>query len=350
MADSTPTSSDEATAKVALHNHTFHSDGSEGVKDLIRHAARDQVTYLAVTDHDSSQVWRKRFERLRRLSPSVTLTRLQPFPGGYLFYPEERPGLLMRMYFGIEFTVVVTNHPEESVHILGLGIDPPSPDHQIQLNRIAQARFERVKAVTEEINRRDDGIYRRIQLTWDGPGITVRSVIGPSMYPTRMHIAATMDQLGILHELGYEGPREVVDDPNFWRELPTDFDAGIYPTTSDLIARIHTEMKGVAVLANPDKWKNRKYFLAQLVDEGLDGYEVYGRGAYRSSGHHLSEREFERALLDEREAFKIPLVTGGRDHHGKYTPLRVHRAGFGVDVPKKEMNALDSGIASYKLS
>ena len=39
--------------KADLHCHTTISDGSLGISDIIRQADRDNVRYLAITDHDS---------------------------------------------------------------------------------------------------------------------------------------------------------------------------------------------------------------------------------------------------------------------------------------------------------
>lgn len=53
--------------KADLHCHTTISDGSLGISDIIRQADRNDVRYLAITDHDSlaslsrSSVLGKRF-------------------------------------------------------------------------------------------------------------------------------------------------------------------------------------------------------------------------------------------------------------------------------------------------
>lgn len=39
--------------KADLHCHTTISDGSLGISDVIRQADRNDVRYLAITDHDS---------------------------------------------------------------------------------------------------------------------------------------------------------------------------------------------------------------------------------------------------------------------------------------------------------
>lgn len=107
---------------VDLHSHSTASDGALPPADLVRRAAAHGVEMLALTDHD----------RLDGLAEARTAAR--------------QSGI--RFIEGVEVSVTWRG---QSVHVLGLGIDPFDPALQAALAALRSSRFERAQRMAAQL-------------------------------------------------------------------------------------------------------------------------------------------------------------------------------------------------------
>jgi 3',5'-nucleoside bisphosphate phosphatase len=107
---------------IDLHNHTTASDGTLTATELIHRAAKNQVNYLAITDHDDTQ--------------SLTLARLEAARIGIGFIP------------GVEISVTFCG---QTIHIVGLGINEQDPHLSQGLANIRTGRDTRAQRIDDDL-------------------------------------------------------------------------------------------------------------------------------------------------------------------------------------------------------
>jgi len=104
--------------KADLHTHSFYSDGNHAPEFLLQRARENQVTHLAITDHDC-------IEAFAQLSDSGQQTGLQ-------------------LMTGVEISC---QWREQEVHVVGLGIDLCNADLTAFLNEQQQSRRQRLAKI-----------------------------------------------------------------------------------------------------------------------------------------------------------------------------------------------------------
>lgn len=251
-----------------FHAHTTASDGTATPTELVRSARDAGLTYLAVTDHDTTagvaEALRVGQEIGVKILPGVELSAEGP------------PG---------------------KCHLLGLGIDPSYAPLNDTLRALSEAR--RV---------RNDKMAARLRSL--GVPITleeVTAVAPPGANVGRPHFAQVLVDKGIVSDKDEAFRRYLADDRPGHVEKET-------LSPADSIALIHAA-GGLCFIAHPGLLKLAQHEtyetrLRALKLLGMDGLEAY----YSS----YSPAETDRFV---RLAAKLDLlVTGGSDYHGANKP------------------------------
>jgi predicted metal-dependent phosphoesterase TrpH len=222
---------------IDLHTHSNYSDGVLSPAELVERAAAAGVEVLALTDHDSI----------------AGLDEAQ--------YAARGPGL--HLVPGVEISA---SWRSQAIHVLGLWIDPASPDLCAALNSQAEQRRVRMREICARLE--------KLRL----PGAELLAAVekNPGL-PTRAHLAAA------LVAGGHVGTHEAA----FRKYLSKGKAAHIaarWPTL-DLVVGWIRAAGGVASLAHPARYAlsagARRQLLADFVAAGGGALEVVtgGNGA-----------------------------------------------------------------------
>ncbi len=237
-----------------LHSHSTCSDGALHPAALVEAAARRGVKRLALTDHDTTAGYEE-----ARLA-------------GALQGVEVVCGIELSAWHG------------KGLHILGYFLDPADEDLQALVQRQAENRLDRARAIGRKL------------ATLRCP-IDIEAVIeGTGGNVGRPHIAKALVKAGHVPDTKAAFDRLIADD------------GPAYVPASRLsvafaIRSIHAA-GGVAVLAHPGV-ENMDHVLPELAEAGLDGLEV------DHPSHSAAQRAHYRGL-----AARLDLVpTGGSDFH-----------------------------------
>lgn len=267
-----------AASPCDLHMHTSYSDGLPSPEQLVRQAARIGLTTIAITDHDNT--------RGNRQAQSVATE------------------LGVRLIPGVEFNTRWDGYRWEGwgpvVDLLGYFIDWDHPDFKSLERAMMSDYLSQVAQAVEWLKRRG------YPLTWED--VEAIHPAYPSVY----------DMVEVLKT------KDVPEDESaLFAKAVESWNAvcAYHFDISRVMGVIHAA-GGVAVLAHPavvvtprGGWIADRD-LAQLVEMGLDGIEIFHYrlpdGATRDHFMNLARR-FDLA------------ITGGSDEHGR--PEGFHRLG-----------------------
>ncbi|WP_349239062.1 PHP domain-containing protein [Petroclostridium sp. X23] len=250
---------------IDLHVHTTASDGSMTPSEVVRYAAKKDLSAIAITDHD-------------------TIAGVEE-----AYIVGNKVGV--EVISGIEISV----HDKQELHILGYFVDLHSNELNITLDRLKEYREKRNPRIIEKLN----GLGMDISMS------EVKQIAGTGVVG-RPHIAQIMVQKGYVGSVD-EAFSKYLDNGKLayverQKLLPQD---GI-----SLIKK----SGGLAVLAHPIYLRKEddelEVLLAQLIDYGLDGIEAY----YSEYPADISRKY--RALAKRLNL----VITGGSDFHGKSKP------------------------------
>jgi predicted metal-dependent phosphoesterase TrpH len=260
---------------IDLHTHSTASDGALTPAELIRTAANKGLTAIALTDHDT----------INGLDEARKEAELR----GIRFIP------------GIELEIAwaknpVPNTPVGEFHLLGLGIENPSPGflHAVaDLSRYREARNREILDRMLEIGIEAD--YGELQALAQGS-------IG------RPHFASLLVKRGIVKS------REQAFDqylgsgrPLYIPKQGLDFEYAL---------GVIRESQGIAVLAHPMSlyvsWGHLPGLIKKLADQGLHGIEAWHPAAKPRACKRLEALGKSLGLI----------ITAGSDFHGASRPDR----------------------------
>jgi 3',5'-nucleoside bisphosphate phosphatase len=252
-----------------FHTHTCVSDGSLTPTELVRRAEANRVIGFAVTDHDTVD--------------GIAEARAEG----------ERRGI--EVLGGIELSVSEADG-SRAMHILGLGLDDPTP-LRARLEALRRSREERAARIVAHLQR--NGIALELSAV---ESQAAGGAIG------RPHVARALVELGAV--------RDVDEAFTRWlrRGRPA-FEPNAQLSAREAIEMVH-EAGGVAVLAHPplssgvDSPGGLVAFVERLVPLGLDGLEVW----------HPSHKPTVARRLRRIAAANGLLETGGSDFHGADRP------------------------------
>ena len=249
--------------RIDLHSHTTASDGRLPPNELIDRALSFNLEVLAITDHD-------------------TVDGLQP---AHDYINENQ--LPLKLINGIEISTVWQN---KDIHIVGLNIDPESPQLTALIEQQKKHREGRAELIA----------HRLSKATREGVLEEVKQIAGDAPI-TRAHFAKW------LVEHGYAKTMQQVFKKYLTRNNP-----GYVPpawcSMNEAVTAIHAA-GGQAVLAHPGRYdltaKWIKRLLAAFVEAGGDAMEI----AQPQQG-----QQERRNLADYAIQYKL-LASQGSDFH-----------------------------------
>jgi predicted metal-dependent phosphoesterase TrpH len=274
---------------VDLHLHTTASDGVMSPSEIVRYAKAKGLQAIAITDHDTIEGLEEGLSEGKRIG-------LEVIPG-------------------IEISAA---HSPGSMHLLGFFLDIYHPLLNERLGYLQKARAERNPKIAEKLNQLG------IDLTYE----EVLKVSGGGQVG-RPHFAQ------VLLDKGYVKSFQEAFERFLKKGAPGYVDKLRF-TAKEALHFIN-EAQGVAVLAHPNTLGMNRYsgfenLLLQLVDEGLQGLEVY-------YPEHSALEVAQYKTLAERYGL---LVTGGTDYHG------IEKNGFDIGVGRGTMKLPYSIVEGLK--
>lgn len=254
---------------IDLHTHTIFSDGTTTPEENAALAAQAGLTGLALTDHDTMDGW-------PRMAAACQAHGLQFVPG-------------------IEFSSELA---DQSVHLLGYGIDPDHLPLRDECIRLRGERERRGRIMVERM------VASGAAITWDRVAeLAGRAPIG------RPHMAAALIEAGVVADIdaAFAGP--LADDSPIYEPKQA--------LTPEAAIQLLVEAGGVVVLAHPGlTFPDLAAFrgiLQGLITAGLTGLECDhpGHEAQTQTGWEQLAAEF--GLLS----------TGASDFHGEAKQVRI---------------------------
>ncbi len=247
--------------------HTTHSDGTLTPEQLVARAKSRRVDCIALTDHDTVSGVREAKDAGAKLGVEVIA--------------------------GVEISVIF---PPGTMHILGYFINTANQELLSGLKLVQDARSKRNPQIIEKLGKL-------------GVKITLDEVAAESGGDQigRPHFAR------VLVKKGYAQDSQDAFNRFLAKGAPAYVDKR--NITSETAIRMIHAAGGVASLAHPKqlKLKGEKEFeteISKLVDQGLDGMEVF------SSCQSREEASYYKKVADR---FSL-ITTGGSDFHGDNRP------------------------------
>ncbi len=274
---------------VDLHLHTTASDGVLSPSEIVRYAKTKGLRAIAITDHDTIEGLEEGLEEGRRLDFEVI------------------PGV-----------EISAEHSKGSMHILGFMIDIHCPLLNERLAYLQKARAERNPKIVERLNQLGINITYEEVLKASGGG-----QVG------RPHFAQ------VLLEKGYVKSFQEAFDRFLKKGAPAYIEK--FRFTPKEALNFINEADGVAVLGHPitlgiNGYKELENLLANLIEDGLKGIEVYY--PEHSPSDIIKYREIA-------ERFGL-IETGGTDYHG------IEKNGLEIGIGKGDMRLPYSIVENLK--
>lgn len=254
--------------KADLHCHTTISDGSLGISDIIRQADRDDVRYLAITDHDS----------LASLSRAAVL--------GKRYNVNVIPAA--------EFSAFDSSRGRK-VHILCYMPEKPDRLEGLCL-RTSEGRMKLGKSIAMRV-------LEKYPITLES--ILRYSAGSKAIY--KCHVMHALMDYGYTTELYGSVYDEIFDAKDGLCAAQVQQEADFYPDVRFVTTLIRAS-GGISVLAHPKVFDSLD-LLEELAAEGaIDGAEVW---------HSSADESTRGTLLEITKRYDL-IATGGSDFHGFY--------------------------------
>lgn len=249
-----------------LHSHSLASDGTLSPAELVTAAHAGGVDVLALTDHDTT-------DGLAEAAKCAHPLGLQLVPG-------------------VEISV---SWQSQTMHVLGLGIDPASADLEAGLSGLREFRDWRAGEIGRRLARAGiPGCYEGARKLARG------RIVG------RTHFA---------HHLVATGHARSARDvfKRFLVNNKPGFVTGNWASLEDALSWI-TRAGGLAVLAHPARYRMSASKLRRFLEEFR---EVGGVGMEVISGSHTRDNVIAMAALCRNQNM---LASCGSDYHGPENP------------------------------
>ena len=261
---------------IDLHTHSNASDGNLSPSVLVEEASKRAISVLALTDHDNIQGLEEASRAARER--------------GILFVP------------GIEFEINWKEDAPGEFHLLGLGINKPSPGFIAAVEDMFQRREKRNLEMVKKMN--SEGIsfsYDDVKAFAGGD-----SVFRPSV--GRPHFAALLVKRKIVKNTDQAFKRYLgKGKPYYIPRIGLEFEKAL---------EVIHESGGIALIAHPMSlyvaWGRLTDLIKNLKERGLDGLEAWHPAAKTSACQRLKELGEKLGLY----------VSAGSDFHGENIPAR----------------------------
>ena len=266
------------TPNIDLHSHSTESDGVLSPRSAVEAAARDGVTVLALTDHDTLT--------------GIPAARVAAAECGI----ELVPGVEVSCQWG-----------DESVHLLGLFVDPE--------DRTLTALFEEVCA------RRRDRISETCkQLTAAGVPLLFEEVAAMSTGRSlgRPHVADALIRKGVVRNRAeafdkYLGDEQIGHVRYGWKI-----------EVAEAAKMLHAA-GGISSVAHPKYLRDQSALPVMLRETGVRALEAY---------HVEQDKDERERYLSVADSLGL-MVSGGSDFHEAK-----HGRRFGSDLPPERYEEL----------
>ena len=248
--------------QIDLHTHSYYSDGLLSPKEVVIKAVNAGCNFFSLTDHDTIAG----LNEAKKFAESFNLTFIN----------------------GVEISA---QQNSQSIHIVGLGINPSEKLLLDGLKKNNQFRIERAKKISEGLDR--VGIQRAYEKA---------RALSKTDYITRTHFAQMLIKENICSNMSSVFKRYMTGKkPGAVK--------GEWALSAEVINWIH-RAGGLAILAHPLRYKMTLNKLKKLVKDlkflGLDGIEVV------NSFSSAEDIRVSKMIADENEM----LYSGGSDFHG----------------------------------
>lgn len=267
--------------KVEFHCHTNISDCPLSIEEVMKLALEENVSHLAVTNHDTT----------KGLEEAIEV--------GKKFGVEVIPGIEVSCY---DF------ERERRVHILGYFIEPGHTAIEEVCGPLVEQRHEASK---EMVQRLIEGGYnisweRCLEIAHGGTGVY------------KQHIMQALIEKEYTDSI--YGP---LYQKLFNRKPPGMAFIPMKYIDAKEAVRMIRRAGGVPVLAHPGQYGNFE-LVPDLVEVGLEGMEVW---------HPLHNEEHEEQAKELAREFDL-VMTGGSDFHGVYgeKPVRIGSKSPGLET------------------
>ncbi len=245
-----------------LHTHSLHSDGTLAPAELVRRAHANGVDVLALTDHDVTDGLAEAADAAR--APGLT------------FIP------------GVEISITWMN---QTLHIVGLNIDPAYPELQAGLAGLREFRNWRAQEIDRRLAK------KRITGAFDGAARLAQGKI-----LSRTHFARFLVEQRHARDMAqafrlFLARGKLAHVPGRWAPL------------GDAVRWIR-DAGGIAVIAHPARYKLTAGKLRRLLGEfrecGGEAIEVVAGRCDAETARHFAAVAQEHGLL----------ASVGSDYHG----------------------------------
>jgi len=248
--------------KIDLHTHSYYSDGVLSPKEIVEKAVNAKCDFLSLTDHDSTE--------------------------GLLEASEYSRCFNLGFINGVE---VSAKFNSQTIHIVGLGINPKEKTLIEGLKKNNTFRIDRAKKISEGLF--EAGIEKAYEKA---------RAISKTDYITRTHFAQMLIQEKICPNMSSVFKKYMTGrKPGSVK--------GEWGSSEEVIHWIH-KAGGLAILAHPLRYKMTLTKLKKLVNSlkalGLDGIEIV------NSFSRFEDIEVAKMIADKNEL----LYSSGSDYHG----------------------------------
>ncbi len=240
-----------------LHLHTNFSDGTYTPEELVGHAARHEISAIALTDHDT-------VEGCARAAIAAEQARIEFIPA----------------------TELTAELGDIELHLLGFFLDTRNPRLLEEMARFQVVRQNRIREMVVRLNQLGVPLQADAVFT-----------LANCRSPGRPHVGRALVQGGFCRSM----------DEAFERYLKKKRPAWVPKfkiSALDAIGLIH-QADGLAIMAHPGLNRTDE-IIPRLVDAGLDGIECFHTKHTPSAAERYLRIAAEHHLL----------VTGGSDCHG----------------------------------
>ena len=279
---------------IDLHTHSTFSDGTNTPAELIDKARKRGLSYLALTDHD-------------------TTAGLEPFQTYGAQFSD------ITLINGIELSISYTDGPFalREFHMLGLGFDKENKKLLEQIEILREQRLERNHKIVQLLQE-------------EGINITYEELIAKTSKGvlTRTHFASA------LFEKGYTQSLDDSFRTYFRRNVRTNIPKICLPP-KEAITLIH-QAGGVAVFAHPMRYgleqAQVEMLLTMLRQDGLDGVEAY----------YFNHTQSDDRFVKKQAKLNNLLVSGGSDYHGSNRDVDLGIGRGNLKIPETLWLELDA--------
>ena len=272
--------------RIDLHSHTIFSDGTLTPAQLVAAAEENEVSILAVTDHDT----------LLGVQPTIDAAR----------------GKNLNIIPGVELSIDMDLRNHGYIHLLGLFIDHRNSNLKSRLQKLRAARDQRNRIILKKLESLNICLSEEELIEEAGRGSAGRP-----------HIAVLMQRKGYARSL-----KEAFE--TYLKQGAPAYANREKLSFTEACTLIH-QAGGLAILAHPVSMAimdemELEHMLLKLRSLGLDGLEVY------SSFH---KKNFGDRLLVLAQVHHL-LVSGGSDFHGDNKPdIQLGLGLGGLNIPVK---------------